>query len=125
VTNDQSSDRSLHEIVDRLRDFVSARDWGQFHDPKSLAMAIASEAGELLAELRWVRSDSSDEHVRQPKLRQQIENEVADIAIALLLFCDRAGLDLIRAIDRKIDINAENYPVDASRGRANRPTSKS
>ena len=111
----------MREIVDRLRAFVSARHWGQFHDPKSLAMAIASEAGELLAELRWVRSDSSDEYVRQPRLRQQIENEVADTAIALLLFCDRAEIDLMRAIDRKIDINAENYPVDSSRGRANRP----
>jgi NTP pyrophosphatase (non-canonical NTP hydrolase) len=122
VTHDGSSERSLSEIVTRLREFVSARDWGQFHNPKNLAMAIASEAGELLAELRWVRSDNADEHVGQSKLRQQIENEVADIAIALLLFCDRAGIDLIGAIHRKIDINAKNYPIDSSRGRANRPT---
>lgn len=42
----------LDHITARLRAFVAERDWAQFHDPKNLAMAIASEAGELLAEYR-------------------------------------------------------------------------
>lgn len=121
MTDESSNDGSLRRIVERLREFVSARDWGQFHDPKSLAMAIGSEAGELLAELRWVRSDESDAHVIQPKLHEQLENEAADVAIALLLFCDRAGIDLVQAIHHKIDINATNYPVASSRGHAGRP----
>jgi hypothetical protein len=34
-------------LVDELRAFVAERDWSQFHDPKNLAMLLASEAGEL------------------------------------------------------------------------------
>lgn len=111
----------LTAIRDRLRDFVAERDWQQFHDPKNLAMAIASEAGELLAELRWVRNDEADAALNDEGTRAAIEAEVADVAIALLLFCDRAGIDILDAVDRKIDGNARKYPMDKSRGRADPP----
>ena len=42
----------IEEVVRELRAFVAEREWEQFHDPKNLAMAIASEAAELLAEYR-------------------------------------------------------------------------
>jgi dCTP diphosphatase len=47
-----ASDDRLAAIQARLREFSAEREWAQFHDPKNLAMAIASEAGELLAGLR-------------------------------------------------------------------------
>ena len=115
-----SADR-LDGLRDRLHRFCKARDWSEFHDPKNLAMAIASEAGELLATLRWIRSDASDAFVSDPANRLDVEREVADVAIALLLFCDRAGIDLLKAIDRKIELNEANYPVEYSRGRPERP----
>jgi len=37
----------FQDLTDRLRQFAAERDWEQFHDPKNLAMAVASEAGEL------------------------------------------------------------------------------
>jgi hypothetical protein len=40
----------IGELTERLRDFAAARDWEQFHTPKNLVMALAGEAGELLAE---------------------------------------------------------------------------
>jgi hypothetical protein len=52
-----------------LRAFVAARDWQQFHDPKNLAMLVASEAGELLGEYRWVQSAEADAHSRDPATR--------------------------------------------------------
>jgi NTP pyrophosphatase (non-canonical NTP hydrolase) len=104
-----------------LRAFVSERDWSQFHDPKNLAMAIASEAGELLAELRWVGSSEADAYVRSSGKRVQISHEAADVAIALMLFCDRAGIDLLEAIEMKITHNKKNYPAEHSVGRADRP----
>ena len=45
----------FEEIIGELRVFVAEREWEQFHDPKNLAMAVSSEAGELLAEYRWVK----------------------------------------------------------------------
>ena len=40
-----------------LRAFVAEREWAQFHDPKNLAMLLASEVGELVAEYhKWYGS---------------------------------------------------------------------
>jgi dCTP diphosphatase len=111
----------IERIVLRLREFTAERDWGQFHDPKNLAMLLSSEAGELTALLRWVANADADAFVRSKEHRGEVEAEVADVAIALLLFCDRAGIDLARAVEAKISRNAEKYPVDLSRGHARRP----
>ncbi len=112
----------LEKVVKELRAFVAEREWEQFHDPKNLAMAVASEAGELLAEYRWVSNTEADDYSRKTDRRKQIAEEVADVGIALLLFCDRIGLDLVDAIQKKIARNRDNYPVDRSRGRWQRPT---
>jgi dCTP diphosphatase len=116
-----SPETRLEALRAKLRQFVSERDWERFHDPKNLAMAIASEAGELLAELRWVKSDTADEIVRRPDVRGRLQQEVGDVAIALILFCDRVGIDIIQAAELKLEINAANYPVAVSRGRSGRP----
>lgn len=112
----------LAETVARLREFVADRDWAQFHDPKNLAMAVASEAGELLAEYRWVSSTEADSWSKDPANKDRVAMEAADIGIALLLLCDRIGVDLPNAIGQKIELNAQNYPVGASRGRPLRPS---
>jgi dCTP diphosphatase len=112
---------TLEDVTTALRRFVAERDWQQFHDPKNLAMLVASEAGELLAEYRWVRTEDADAHSQDPKARARIAAEVADVGIALLLLCDRIGLDLQEAISLKLAANAERYPVERSRGRAERP----
>ncbi len=111
----------LEEIVSQLRRFNAERDWGQFHDPKNLAMLLVSEAGELAALLRWVPNADADAFVRSDAHRADVEAEVADVAIALLLLCDRAGIDLARAIETKIAANATKYPVALSRGHARTP----
>ena len=108
-------------LVEELRVFVAERDWGQFHDPKNLAMLLASEAGELLAEYRWVASDKADALSREPEARQRITDEIGDVGIALLLLCDRTGIDLQAAMREKLARNRTRYPVEQSKGRAARP----
>ena len=112
----------LEEVMRELRGFVAEREWEQFHDPKNLAMAVASEAGELLAEYRWVSNTEADTYSMGDEQRRRIAAEAADAAIALLLFCDRISLDLIVAIREKITLNRRNYPVEQSRGRWQRPS---
>ena len=112
----------LEEVVRELRAFVGEREWEQFHDPKNLAMAVASESGELLAEYRWVNNTEADGFSADNRHRNRIAAEVADVGIALLLFCDRIGLDLINAMKEKITLNRRNYPVELSRGRWERPS---
>lgn len=115
-----STDR-LEQLRERLRRFTEERDWAQFHNPKNLAMAVVSEAGELAAELRWVEGAQSDDFVRTSPGRERVAKEVADVAIALFLFCDRAEIDLLEAVERKIEVNAARYPVEMARGKAERP----
>jgi len=112
---------TLEDVTAALRAFVAARDWQQFHDPKNLAMLVGSEAGELVAEYRWVRNEDADAHSQEPRARARIAAEVADVGIALLLLCDRIGLGLEEAMAAKLAANAERYPVERSRGRAERP----
>jgi NTP pyrophosphatase (non-canonical NTP hydrolase) len=108
-------------LVEELRHFVAERDWSQFHDPKNLAMLLASEAGELVAEYRWVRNEKADELSHEPEARQRIANEIGDVGIALLLLCDRTGIDLQTAMRDKLARNRQRYPVAHSKGRATRP----
>lgn len=110
-------------FLSELRAFVAEREWRQFHDPKNLAMLLASEAGELLAEYRWVPSHEADALSHEPEARERIANEIGDVGIALLLLCDRTGIDLEAAMREKLARNRQRYPVEHSRGRAARPKS--
>ena len=111
----------LDSVIKDIRGFVEEREWEPFHDPKNLAMASASEAGELIAEYRWVPNADADRFTASEDHRPRISAEAADIGIALLLFCDRIGLDLFQAIEEKMVVNRRNYPVELSRGHAERP----
>ena len=123
MTRDDGDSR-LDRIRERLRAFTAEREWEQFHDPKNLAMAIVSEAGELAAELRWIANSAADGFVREPGARERVERELADVAIALLLFSERANIDLLAAVERKMDLNATNYPADLAKGRSDRPSAR-
>jgi hypothetical protein len=43
------------------------------------------------------------------------------VGIALLLLCDRTGIDLLQAMSDKLAKNRARYPVETSRGKAERP----
>jgi NTP pyrophosphatase (non-canonical NTP hydrolase) len=113
----------LDSIVAELRQFVAERDWQQFHDPKNLAMLLASEVGELVAEYRWVEGGAAaDAHSRAGgEARGRIEDEIGDVGIALVLLCDRIGVDLVAAMRAKVARNRARYPVATTRGKAERP----
>ena len=53
------SENIIKELTDEVRSFADARDWHKFHTPKNLAMALAGEAGELLAEFQWLTPEES------------------------------------------------------------------
>ncbi len=112
---------TLAFLIAELRAFNAERDWQQFHDPKNLAMLIASEAGELLAEYRWIANTASDAHSTAPDSRARITAEIGDVGIALVLLCDRIGVDLCSAMSDKLAQNRLRYPADKARGKATRP----
>lgn len=108
----------LAEIRAQLRAFNAARDWGRYHSPRNLAMALSVEAAELLELYLWSSDDGPQPPVasRQPKVAE----EAADVLICLLNLCEAAGIDLAAAVEAKLARNAEKYPVQAARGRLER-----
>ena len=107
---------TLEQIQDRLRRFRDERDWAQFHSPANLASAISIEAAELLELFLWASADEEKEVLAS--LRQEVEAELADVMIQCLNFAESADIDVLGAIDRKIDKNAEKYPVALSKGQS-------
>lgn len=108
----------LEGLRERLREFVAARDWARFHTPKNLAMALAGEAGELLAELQWLTPEESERVMEDPGAGARVRAEVADVAIFLMHLADRLGIDLIEAVHAKMDESERRYDVETYRGSA-------
>ena len=99
----------LEHMRVNLRAFAEARDWPQFHDPKNLAMAVASEAGELLAELRWLSSSESTPEALSAEQREAIRLEMADILIFLVRMADVLEVDLAAAVADTMEINEDRF----------------
>ena len=107
----------LDEMLADIRAFTAEREWERFHDPKNLAMAVASEAGELVAELRWIAGEEADAHCRDPEHRQRVADEIADVLVTTLMLADRIGLDVAEIVTQKMKKNREKYPEDEWKGR--------
>ncbi len=95
----------------RLRAFAAARDWESFHTPKNLAMALAGEAGELLAEFQWLTPEESASLDEESLAR--VSSEMADVATYLIRLADVLGVDLIDAIHTKMTEVEIRYPPTA------------
>lgn len=108
------------ELMQRLLAFRAERDWEQFHNARSLATALSLEASELLEHFVWARDQEIASIVE--RRRNEIEAELADVAILLAYLCHDLGVDLATAVPRKIDANALKYPVDMARGRSEKYT---
>ena len=106
----------LQQVVERIRQFRDARDWQQFHHPKDMAAGLAIEAAELMELFLW-KSEQEQAEIVETK-REQIEDELADIGMFLLELADNLNVDLLTAIEAKIEKNAEKYPVEKSKGRS-------
>lgn len=107
---------SLERLRAQLATFAAERDWDQFHNPKNLAMALAGEAGELVEHFQWLSFEQAAD--LPAATREEVALECADVLLFLLRLCDKLGIDLAAAADRKLELNAKKYPVEKSRGKA-------
>ena len=115
-TDPSAARPDLDALRDRLRTFVDERDWDQFHAPKSLAMSVLIEAGELAEHFQWLRTGEPSELA--PGQTVKIGEELADVLLYVIRLADKLDIDLPAAAARKLAINAEKYPVGKARGRS-------
>jgi len=110
------SEPTLSQLQARVRQFSQDRDWGQFHSPRNLAMALSVETNELLALYLW--SADSGPQPLNPDRRDAVAEEAADVLMCLLNFCDRAGVDLAQALENGLAKANRKYPAERVRGSA-------
>ncbi len=115
MRNDE--DTTVAQLRQEIAAFIRERDWEQFHDPKNLSMAIATEAAELMEHFRWVRSENSRALLDDPTQKAAIADEVADVMAFLLSFANTAGIDVTTTLREKMARNARKYPADEYKGR--------
>lgn len=109
---------TLEELKERISAFVKARDWEKFHSPKNLSMSLAIEAAELMELFQWATTEESRTLHLDKAYKNKIEEELADIATYLLNLCSVLKIDLGNVIVKKLEVNAQRYPVDLVKGKA-------
>ena len=107
------------DLLKQLIQFRRERDWEQFHNPKDIAISLSIEASELLEWFQWRDLEEIHQMLGSDK-RTALEDEVADVAVYLSYLCHDLGIDLNQAIKNKMAKNAEKYPVEKVKGRADK-----
>lgn len=114
------AETEFDRIKKQVRQFTVERDWDQFHSPKNLSMALIVEVAEMVEHFQWLTEEQSGK-LNQEKLAV-IELELADIQIYLISLAAKLQLDLIAAVDKKLALNAQKYPVEKARGNSKKYT---
>jgi dCTP diphosphatase len=117
------ADTSIGELRALVLAFSQERDWEQFHHPKDLGLALASEVGELLDHFRFKTDEQIQVELGRESSHREISHELADCLWAVLRLADVCRVDLSSSLREKVELAAIKYPVDQSFGRADKYTS--
>ncbi len=104
-------------LVERIKKFSTDRDWSQFHDPKNLAISLNLEASEVLELYQWTKDNQL-----KPERADKINEELADVFYWLILLSNYYNIDLVEALDKKMDQNEQKYPVEKAKGKSDKYT---
>lgn len=102
-------------LVERIKKFSADRDWSQFHDPKNLAISLNLEASEVLELYQWTKDNQL-----KPERAGKINDELADVFYWLVLLSNYYNIDLVEALDKKMDQNEQKYPVEKAKGKSDK-----
>ncbi|MDP2750554.1 MAG: nucleotide pyrophosphohydrolase [Nanoarchaeota archaeon] len=107
---------NVKDLKDKVKKFCEDRDWDQYHNAKDLAIGIITESSELLEHFRFKSEKQVEEMMKDPKKRQEISDEMADVLYFLLRLSQKYDIDLTKALDEKMKKNNEKYPVEKAKG---------
>ena len=91
----------IKQLTDEMHRFVRSKGWyaddsKRPQTPRNLAISLTLEASEILEHFQW-----SDE-IRD---KEELESELADVALYLLQLASISEIDLEKAILAKLEIN--------------------
>jgi NTP pyrophosphatase (non-canonical NTP hydrolase) len=108
---------TIEELRQLVEEFVSQRDWHQFHTPKNLAIALAIEAAEVMEHFQWLDPQESRAVGHDAQKRAAVGEELADVFCYVMAMANELKIDLADALRKKMVKNAQKYPADEYRGR--------
>ena len=114
---------SIQQLKKDIKKFVKERSWEEFHSPKNLSMSLSIEAAELMEHFQWTNTvDEAVKVLKDKRKRSEVEDEVADIAIYLIDFCNLYNVDLEKVILKKMKKNVKKYPAKRVKGESEKYT---
>lgn len=105
----------IKAITEKIKKFRDDRDWAQFHNHKDVALSLVLEASEVLEHFQWKSINEVNEYAKAHK--EDLADELADVAIYLFELADNLKIDLPSAIGHKMIKNAKKYPIEKSKGK--------
>ncbi|MEI2778579.1 MAG: nucleotide pyrophosphohydrolase [Tetrasphaera sp.] len=109
---------TLAAFQDEVRAFARERGWGQFHDPKSVLLALVGEVGELAELFQWLPADEARQRAAAEPLHTRVGEELADVLIYLATLANTLDIDLLTVARAKLDHGRRRFPVDDVTGTA-------
>jgi len=114
MSSNNSGDKTtnISELKEEVDKYIEERDWKKYHTPKDLSFSLVIELAELMERFQWEDQESIREMLEDGEEREKIKDEVADVAIYLLSFCNTTDIDLSSTVLNKIEKIKEKYPKD-------------
>ncbi len=112
--------KTIADIQALVETFATERDWNKFHSPKNLVMALSVEVAELMEHFQWLSEDQSQN--LNDDIKKDVAREIADIQVYLARIASKLQIDICSAVTEKMQENAEKYPVEKVRGKAEKYT---
>lgn len=108
----------LNDLMIRYREFTRDRDWEQFHDPRSLILALVGEVGELAELFQWPDPRIKEATDASSELNRRASEEVSDVLLYLLRLADVLNIDPVRCAQEKLSAAEKRFPAQDFKGRA-------
>lgn len=99
--------QTYEELFNKIVVYNDIRGWKQ--KPSDLAKSIMIEGAELLEHFQW---DETSSKSAADKNWEEIGFEVADVMWYLVMFCDRAGINLQEVLEKKYQKNELKFPAE-------------
>ncbi len=107
--------KSIEDLIKRIVDFRDARDWKQFHNAKDLSLSLVLEAAEVMEHFQWKSKEEIETYIIDHK--NDIGEELADVFYWVLLMSHDLKIDLVEAVEKKMEKNEAKYPVEKAKGK--------
>jgi NTP pyrophosphatase (non-canonical NTP hydrolase) len=103
----------IKEMTKKIAELRDSRYRKQFHNPKDLALSMVLEASELLEHFQWKSAEEIEKYAADHK--KEIGEVLADVLYWVLLMGHDLEINVIKALDKKIEKNVSNSRAKKSK----------